>query len=90
MICVNFDAGYGCFTPEARKSPVKIVVVGICVALGVLFLLYKVVKKSKGIDKLKKKFFKQDYDLLLQEGLSLAEVDVEEMMSDVEEADPTI
>jgi hypothetical protein len=29
MICVNFDAGYGCFTPEAKKSPVKIVVVGM-------------------------------------------------------------
>jgi len=56
----------------------------------VLFLLYKVAKKSKGIDKLKKKFFEQDYDLLLQEGLPLAEVDVEEIMSDVEEADPTI
>ena len=55
-----------------------------------LFLLFEVVKKSKGIDKLKKKFFKQDYDLLLQEGLSLAEVDVEEIMSDVQEADPTM
>ena len=63
---------------------------GICATLGVLFLLYKVAKKSKGIDKLKKKFFEQDYDLLLQEGLPLAEVDVEEIMSDVEEADPTI
>jgi len=29
MVCVNFDAGYGCFPPEVKKSPVKIVVVGM-------------------------------------------------------------
>ncbi|KAL9377308.1 hypothetical protein Peur_031428 [Populus x canadensis] len=26
MVCVNFDAGYGCFPSEVKKSPVKIVV----------------------------------------------------------------
>ncbi|KAL6134993.1 hypothetical protein ACLB2K_067221 [Fragaria x ananassa] len=84
LVCVNLERGYGCDYPKISKSRVKAVFIGIGSGLGFIVLLFcawwliKLWKKRKNI-KLKKKFFKQNGGLLLEQQLSSGEVNVEKV-----------
>ncbi|XP_050384487.1 wall-associated receptor kinase-like 1 [Argentina anserina] len=84
-VCYNRNNGWGCKSryPET-KSRVKVIFIGIGSGLGLIVLLIgawwlvKLWKKMKNI-KLKKKFFKQNGGLLLEQQLSSGEVNVEKI-----------
>ncbi|CAN6701649.1 unnamed protein product [Malus baccata var. baccata] len=84
LVCVNIRAGYGCISPPKRKSPVKAIIIGIGSGLGFLLLLlgawwlHKLIKKTKAI-KRKKKFFKQNGGILLEQQLAAGEINVEKI-----------
>ncbi|PRQ52173.1 putative protein kinase RLK-Pelle-WAK family [Rosa chinensis] len=84
LVCVNYNNGWGCTYPETSKSRVKVIFIGIGSGFGLIVLLigawwlYKLWKKRKNI-KLKKKFFKQNGGLLLEQQLSSGEVNVEKI-----------
>nr|POE89565.1 wall-associated receptor kinase-like 2 [Quercus suber] len=83
--CVNIPGGFKCVQVFDHKSRNKIIIIGISIGIGLLFLFvggwwsYKVVKKRKDI-KLKEKFFKRNGGLLLQQQLSSNDVTVEKMI----------
>ncbi|KAM1771196.1 hypothetical protein ACFX11_046048 [Malus domestica] len=84
LVCVNHRSGYGCYYPPKSKSPVKAIIIGIGSGLGFLLLLlgawwlHKLIKKTKAI-KRKKKFFKQNGGILLEQQLAAGEVNVEKI-----------
>ncbi|KAK8646958.1 hypothetical protein V6N13_120721 [Hibiscus sabdariffa] len=67
--------GTVCIPQERRSSPIDVVVLGICIGLGLLFLLagvwwlYKKLERRKNIIQ-KEKFFKKNGGLLFQKKLS--------------------
>ncbi|OMO73912.1 hypothetical protein COLO4_26796 [Corchorus olitorius] len=75
--CVNLPGSYQC-----EKSKTWILILGICLGFGVLCLaigawyLYKYLKKRRNI-KLKKKHFKRNGGLLLQQQMSSSEGNIE-------------
>ncbi|KAK3188496.1 hypothetical protein Dsin_028057 [Dipteronia sinensis] len=74
-VCINTDGGYECYPKKIYRHIKSLIMIGIVIGFGGLFLLigawwlYIIVKRRKNI-KLKKEYFKRNGGLLLQQQLT--------------------